>query len=88
MMGREMTLERKIFKMGNSYGTTYPKEVLKHLGATAGDEVTFENLDDGTVKISKRKAVELPDGIDTEFIEMVNEIVKENDSVFKGLVDR
>lgn len=87
-MERGIMLERKIFKMGNSYGTTYPREVLKHLGATAGDAITFENLDDGTVKISKRKRVKLPEGIDTEFIEMVNEIVKENDSVFKGLVDR
>ncbi|MFT8309752.1 MAG: AbrB/MazE/SpoVT family DNA-binding domain-containing protein [Sporolactobacillus sp.] len=81
-------LERKIFKMGNSYGSTYPKEVLEHLHVNPGDEIVFENLDDGTVKIRKSKAVNLPDGIDQEFIKMVDQIIKDNDAVFRGLVDR
>ncbi|MFX3616532.1 MAG: AbrB/MazE/SpoVT family DNA-binding domain-containing protein [Sporolactobacillus sp.] len=83
-----VTLERKIFKMGNSYGSTYPKEVLEHLDVKPGDKIIFENLSDGTVKIKKRKSVSLPDGIDADFIAMVNDIVKDNDAVFRGLVNR
>ncbi|WKB35284.1 AbrB family transcriptional regulator [Terrilactibacillus sp. S3-3] len=63
-------MERKIFEMGNSCGSTYPREVLEHLGVKPGDEITFENLSDGSVKIRKRKADNLPDEIDPEFIEM------------------
>ncbi|RYM00235.1 AbrB/MazE/SpoVT family DNA-binding domain-containing protein [Sporolactobacillus sp. THM7-7] len=81
-------MERKIFKMGNSLGSTYPKEVLEHLNVKPGDEIVFENLSDGTVKIRKRKAAILPDGIDPEFIDMVDQIIKDNDAVFRGLVNR
>ncbi|WP_157800172.1 hypothetical protein [Sporolactobacillus pectinivorans] len=42
-------VERKIKRMGNSYGTTYPQKVLEHLHV--GDGITFTILDDGTVTI-------------------------------------
>lgn len=83
-----VAMERKIFKMGNSFGSTYPKEVLAHLNVKPGDEIVFENLSDGTVNIRKRKVANLPDGIDPEFIDMVDQIIKDNDAVFRGLVNR
>ncbi|MFT8392136.1 MAG: AbrB/MazE/SpoVT family DNA-binding domain-containing protein [Sporolactobacillus sp.] len=87
-MERVAIMERKIFKMGNSYGSTYPREVLDHLNVKPGDEITFENMSDGTVIIKKREAISLPDGIDTAFMTMVNDIVRDNDAVFRGLVNR
>ncbi|MFT8871906.1 MAG: AbrB/MazE/SpoVT family DNA-binding domain-containing protein [Sporolactobacillus sp.] len=87
-MERVAIMERKIFKMGNSYGSTYPREVLDHLNVKPGDEITFENMSDGTVIIKKREAISLPDGIDAAFMTMVNDIVRDNDAVFRGLVNR
>ncbi|MFT8363092.1 MAG: AbrB/MazE/SpoVT family DNA-binding domain-containing protein [Sporolactobacillus sp.] len=87
-MERVAIMERKIFKMGNSYGSTYPREVLDHLNVKPGDEITFENMSDGTVIIKKREAISLLDGIDAAFMTMVNDIVRDNDAVFRGLVNR
>ncbi|MCI1858499.1 MAG: AbrB family transcriptional regulator [Sporolactobacillus sp.] len=74
--------------MGNSLGTTYPKEILEHLHAKCGDEITFEKLDDGSVRISKRQEVKLPKGIDADFLKLVDQIIKDNDNVFRELANR
>lgn len=50
-------MKRRLFKMGNRLGTTYPKEILEHLPAKDGADITFERLTDGSVKISKRQPV-------------------------------
>ncbi|MFX3617466.1 MAG: AbrB family transcriptional regulator [Sporolactobacillus sp.] len=81
-------MERKIFKMGNSVGSTYPHEILQHLNVKPSDEIVFEKLKDGTVNIKKRQVVSLPDDIDEDFVLMVNGIIKDNDAVFRGLVNR
>ncbi|MDD9149957.1 AbrB family transcriptional regulator [Sporolactobacillus sp. CQH2019] len=78
---------RKIVKMGNSYGSTIPPKTLSHLGVKPGDEISFENMKDGTVRI-KRKTTRLPSGIDEDFVSMVDGIIQDNDAVFKGLVNR
>jgi antitoxin MazE len=80
-------VERKVTKIGNSLGVTFPAEVLKHLGVTQGDEVSFE-FADGQITIKKKVNVSLPKGIDEEFLEQMNDMINEYDETFKGLVNR
>lgn len=42
--------ERKLTKVGNSYGITFPKEILKEAGITYGDTVKME-LKDGKITL-------------------------------------
>jgi antitoxin MazE len=35
-------VERKVTRIGNSLGVTFPQEVLEHLGISQGDAVRFE----------------------------------------------
>lgn len=81
-------MERKLVKLGNSIGVTLPPDVLKYLKATHGDSVEFVYQSNGTVAIKKKEMVTLPEGVDENFIKMVNKIVEEDDVVFKGLVNR
>lgn len=80
-------VERKVTRIGNSLGVTFPQEVLEHLGISQGDEVRFD-LSNGKVMISKKKNIKLPKGIDEEFLEQMNEMIMEYDQTFKGLKDR
>jgi antitoxin MazE len=80
-------VERKITKIGNSLGVTLPQEVLSHLGVAQGDELCFE-LENGSVSIKKKVNLKLPNGIDEEFLEQMNEMINEYDKTFKGLVNR
>lgn len=80
-------IERKVTKIGNSLGVTFPHEVLKYLDITQGDEVHFV-MENGHVVIKKKTNVKLPKGIDTDFLEQMNDMINEYDQTFKGLVDR
>jgi antitoxin MazE len=80
-------VERKVTRIGNSLGVTFPQEVLEHLKVKQGDEVKFE-LAPGSVSIKKKSAMKLPKGIDEEFLEQMNEMISDYDETFKGLVNR
>lgn len=79
--------ERKITKIGNSYGITIPSELLKHAGLKHGDEIQLD-LVDGVIQISKSRKVSLPEGISEDFFDVLNETVSNYDQTIKGLVDR
>lgn len=81
------TTERKITKIGNSYGITIPNDLLKQAGLEHGDDVVLEYTDDG-IKITKNRKVSLPEGISEDFFEVVQETMEAYDSTIKGLVDR
>ncbi|MFZ0447212.1 MAG: AbrB/MazE/SpoVT family DNA-binding domain-containing protein [Bacillus sp. (in: firmicutes)] len=80
-------VERKVTKIGNSLGVTFPQEVLAQLGISHGDEVQF-HIENGKVSIKKKKHLTLPEGIDEEFLEQMNDMIKEYNETFKGLVNR
>lgn len=80
-------VERKVTRIGNSLGVTFPQEVLEHLGIAQGDEVRFD-LANGHVTIKKKATIKLPKGIDEKFLEEMNDMINEYDQTFKGLVDR
>lgn len=79
--------ERKVTKIGNSFGITLPSELLKQVGLTQGDDVQVE-VKDGKIVLRKKEQIALPDGVDADFMEILNDVIKEHDQAFKGLVDR
>jgi len=80
-------MERKVTKIGNSYGITFPKELLKEAGISYGDNVQLK-LEQGNIVLQKKERVNLPDGVDGEFLDVLNDVIKEHDAAFKGLVDK
>ncbi|SFD68015.1 putative addiction module antidote [Lentibacillus persicus] len=79
--------ERKVTKVGNSYGITLPSEVLKQLELAQGDALQAE-VKDGKILLQKKDRIALPEGVDAEFMDTLNDVIKEHDEAFKGLVDR
>ncbi|GEB76621.1 AbrB family transcriptional regulator [Sporolactobacillus inulinus] len=82
------TVERKIIKMGNSFGSTYPVEVLNHLRVKQGDHVAFELQPDGTVTIKKQNMNQLPKGIEPEFLQIVSDVMDQYDDAIKELANK
>lgn len=80
-------IERKITKIGDSIGIKLPPELLKQVGLSQGDDVQIE-VKDGKIIIRKKEHLYLPDGVDAAFMELLNDLIKEHDKAFKGLVDR
>jgi len=80
-------IERKITKIGNSVGVTLPPELLKNVGLAQGDDVQIE-IKDGKIILQKKEQIHLPEGVDAEFTRILNDVIKEHDEAFRGLVDR
>lgn len=80
-------IERKVTKIGNSYGITIPAEFLKESGLSYGDNVQL-NVKDGEIVMRKKEEVSLPEGVDNEFMDILNDVIKEHEVAFKGLVER
>ncbi|MCI1880796.1 MAG: AbrB family transcriptional regulator [Sporolactobacillus sp.] len=81
-------MERKIVKMGNSLGSTFPPEVLKHIQAKQGDEVEFIMEENGTVRIRKQNKVVLPKEVDADFIKTVTHVIDKYDRAINELAKR
>jgi len=79
--------ERKVTKIGNSIGITLPIELLKQVGLEQGDDVQIE-VKDGQIILRKKEKVLLPQGVDAEFMNILNDVINEHDKAFKGLVNR
>ncbi|WP_407268460.1 AbrB/MazE/SpoVT family DNA-binding domain-containing protein [Radiobacillus sp. PE A8.2] len=79
--------ERKVTKIGNSYGITFPKEFLQEAGISYGDNVQME-LKDGEIVIQKKKDVKLPKGLSPDFFEVLERNTKKHEKTIKDLVDR
>lgn len=82
-----LSAERKVLKVGNSLGVTFPMEFLNKLGIHQGDEIQME-LEEDKIVIKKSKKVDLPKGISQDFFEVLNETLEEYDGTIKGLIDR
>ena len=79
--------ERKVTKIGNSFGITLPNELLRQVGLAHGDDVQLETKD-GKIVLRKKEKITLPDGVDAEFMDVLHDVIKEHDKAFKGLVNR
>lgn len=81
-------MQRKISAIGNSYGVSIPKEILKKLHLKAGAHVEV-NIDENEGKIiiepvspTKYKA------IDVEFVSQVNDFIKQYRPALKALAEK
>lgn len=81
------SLERKVTRIGKSYGVTIPFDLLKENGIEPGDSVIVEGKD-GEISLRKSRKVELPEGISSDFFDVLEETVQEHGEAFKGLVNR
>ncbi|WGG46523.1 AbrB/MazE/SpoVT family DNA-binding domain-containing protein [Rossellomorea sp. DA94] len=79
--------ERKVTKIGNSLGITLPTDLLKQVGLAQGDDVQVEVVE-GKIVLRKKEQLTLPEGVDAEFMDILNDVIKEHDQAFKGLVDK
>lgn len=79
--------ERKITKIGNSYGITFPKELLKEAGIYYGDNIRLE-LQDGKIVLQKKEEVTLPKGISADFFDVLERNTKKHEETLQELVDR
>lgn len=80
-------IERKVTKIGNSYGITIPIDMLKEAGISYGDHVQLEQKE-GNIMINKKEDVKLPEGVDNDFMDALHDVIKEHHEAFKGLVDK
>lgn len=80
-------LERKVTKIGNSYGITFPLDFLKEAGISYGDKVELE-LNEGEIVLHKKAEIKIPEGVDSNFMDVLNDVISEHDAAFKGLVDK
>ncbi len=85
MAVREM--ERKVTKIGNSLGVTFPADVLKKINVKQGDEVNVE-VRNGEIVLTKSTKVSLPKGISPDFFDVLDQTMVEYDQTLKGLKDR
>lgn len=79
--------DRKVLKIGNSLGVTFPSGFLQKLDIHQGDEVQME-LEDNQIVIKKSNKVNLPKGVSKDFFDVLNETLEEYNETIKGLVDR
>lgn len=79
--------DRVVTKQGNSLGVTIPTDMLKALNLTKGDEVTLE-VDGDVLKVKKKVAKVMPEGISDDFLDTVEACFNEYDEVMKELVDK
>ena len=80
-------IERKVTKIGNSYGITIPAEFLKESGLSYGDNVQL-NLKDGEIVMRKKEEVSLPEGISADFFKVLERNANKHEKTIQDLVDR
>ncbi|MEO2210623.1 AbrB family transcriptional regulator [Paenibacillus sp. FSL H8-0317] len=87
-MNRVSEMERKVTKFGNSLGLTMT-DAFKQVGLEQGDMVQIEvNQSNGEIIIKKSAKVNLPNGISSDFMDTLADVMGEYDQTLKGLKDR
>lgn len=79
-------MERKVTKFGNSLGITMT-EAFKRLGIHQGDMVQI-SVQGEEIVIKKSRKVELPEGMSSDFMKTLGEVIHDYDETLKGLKDR
>ncbi|MEK4075291.1 AbrB family transcriptional regulator [Paenibacillus sp. FSL K6-1122] len=87
-MNRVSEMERKVTKFGNSLGLKMT-DAFKQIGLEQGDMVQIEvNQSNGEIIIKKSAKVNLPNGISSDFMDTLADVMGEYDQTLKGLKDR
>lgn len=80
-------IERKVTKIGNSYGITIPATFLKEAGLSYGDNVHLESKD-GEIVLRKKEEVKLPEGMSADFFKVLERNTNKHEETIQDLVDR
>jgi len=80
-------IERKVTKIGNSYGITIPAEFLKESGLSYGDNVQL-NVKDGEIVMRKKEEMKIPEGISADFFKVLERNANKHEKTIQDLVDR
>lgn len=87
-MNRMIDMERKVTKFGNSLGITMT-DALKQIGLDQGDIVSIDvSPSTGEIIIKKSTKISLPEGISTDFMDTLADVIEEYDQTLRGLKDR
>lgn len=87
-MNRMIEMERKVTKFGNSLGITMT-DALKQIGLDQGDMVSIDvNPSTNEIIIKKSTKVSLPEGISSDFMKNLADVIEEYDQTLQGLKDR
>ncbi|WP_440116051.1 AbrB/MazE/SpoVT family DNA-binding domain-containing protein [Paenibacillus sp. QZ-Y1] len=87
-MNRVSEMERKVTKFGNSLGLTMT-DAFKQIGLEQGDIVHIEvDQSNGEIVIKKSIKVNLPNGLSSDFMDTLADVIDEYDQTLKGLKDR
>jgi len=87
IMGTVLKTERKVTRIGNSLGITFPGKILKKINIVQGDEVTIDVRGDEII-LRKSRKIQLPRGISRDFLDIINETMIEYDATIKELRDK
>lgn len=60
--------------------------MLKEAGLSYEDKVELETKE-GEIVLRKKQKIKLPEGADNDFMDILNDVIKEHEVAFKGLVD-
>lgn len=63
--------ERKVMRVGDSFGITLPKELLKQVGLAHGDHVQVE-IKNGKIVLSKKESITISEGANPDFTDILN----------------
>lgn len=80
-------VDRKVTKIGNSYGVTVPVDMLREAGLSYGDNIQLESKD-GEIVMRKKEEVKLPKGLSTDFFEVLERNTNKHEKTIKDLIDR
>lgn len=79
---------RKIGRMGNSLGVSFPKLLAEKLDISQGDEIEFIENNDGEIILRKVRKIELPEHVRPEVLEAFYDVFEEDRAIFDDLKDR
>lgn len=79
---------RKVGRMGNSLGVSFPKSLAAKLNIKQGDEIEFIENDRGEVVLRKARQSKLPDNIRPEVLEAFYDVFEEDQGILEDLKDR
>ena len=84
----EPRFTRKIGKQGGSLSVGIPAELTRKLNLSKGDEVEMAVANDGGEIVIRKKKTTLPEGIDEEFLRILNGVIDDYEESFWELKDR
>ncbi|MBU8732488.1 AbrB/MazE/SpoVT family DNA-binding domain-containing protein [Cytobacillus oceanisediminis] len=89
MLDKKLNFTRKVHQQGNSLSVGIPAEIADRINLQKGEdmEVVFDEVNQ-EIKYRKKKKVNLPEGIDMEFLETLGGVLGDYKEALRNLKDR